>query len=97
VGVEVLLECGRRPGAVGGVVGFLPGEAFDVDRDGGQHVLDVGFVQAVVAAAAHLVAVDAFADRALDARSGGVQALPLWGVLGGAVAGLQFVQVLGGS
>lgn len=40
-------------------------DAFEVDRDGGQDVLDVSLVLAAVAAQAHAVAVDELADRAL--------------------------------
>jgi hypothetical protein len=42
-------------------------EAFDVHRDGGQDVLDVGFRHAVVAAAAGLVPECELGDGALDA------------------------------
>jgi hypothetical protein len=35
------------------LAGRLPAEAFDVDGDGGEHVLQVGFGLSAVAAAAH--------------------------------------------
>lgn len=57
MGFEVLLERCGRPGSVGGVSGHLVAEAFDVDGDRGQNVLDVSLGQAVVAAPAHPVAV----------------------------------------
>nr|WP_246076268.1 hypothetical protein [Amycolatopsis cihanbeyliensis] len=75
--VEVVLEgCwwswGRR------VAGRLPAEAFDVDGDGGEYVLQVGFGLSSVAAAAHVVAVDEFAEGALDAGADGVVLVPGW-------------------
>ena len=42
-------------------------EAFDVDGDGGQDVLQVGFGLSPVAAVAHAVAAGELADGALDA------------------------------
>jgi hypothetical protein len=42
-------------------------EAFDVDGDGGEDVLEVGLGLASVAAVAHAVAVGELAEGALDA------------------------------
>lgn len=50
--VEVLLERCRCAGPVDRVRWFLGAEAFDVDGDRGQDVLDVGLGHSVVAAAA---------------------------------------------
>ena len=64
--VEVLLE--RRWQSRGRVLaGRQLAESLDVDRDGGQDVLKVGFGLAAVAAVAHAVAVGELADGALDA------------------------------
>lgn len=57
--------------------------------------MDVGFAEAVVAAAAGLVAVDEFTDGAFDSGPGGVELFPLAVLLVVAVAGLEFVQVAG--
>ena len=51
-------------------------EAFDVDGDGGQDVLQVGFGLASVAAVAHVVAAGELADGALDAGPDGVALVP---------------------
>jgi hypothetical protein len=95
VGVDVLLERRRWAGSVGGVRGFLFAEAFDVDRDGREDVLDVGLRDASVAAAAHLVAVREFVDGALDPGPARVSASPVRVLLVGTVLGLEFVEVTG--
>lgn len=57
----------------GGILaGWLLAEALDVDGDGGEHVLKVGFGLPAVAAVAHAVAVGELADGALDAGPDGV-------------------------
>ena len=67
VGVEVLLERRGRPEPVVGVGGFLLAEAFDIDGDRGQDVLNVGLRQAVVAAVAGSMADGELGDGALGA------------------------------
>jgi hypothetical protein len=74
------------------VAGRQLAKVFDVDRDGGQDVLQVGLGLAPVAAVAHAVAVGEFADGALDAGPHGVALVPGGVLLVGAVADLQFVQ-----
>src|SRR5262245_44812175 len=51
-------------------------EAFDVDGDGGQDVLQVSLGLASVAAVAHAVAAGELADGALDAGPDGVALVP---------------------
>lgn len=89
--VEVALErCWWSRGRVFG--GRQLAEAFDVDGDGGQDVLQVGFGLSPVAAVAHAVAVGGLADGALDAGPDGVAFVPGGVLLVGAVADLQFEQ-----
>jgi hypothetical protein len=95
VGVEVLLERCGRSGSVGGVVRLLVAEAFDIDGDRGQDVLDVRPGCAPMAAAVHLLRVGRLVDRALDAGAGGVEVLPLRILLVGAVLGLEVVEAAG--
>jgi hypothetical protein len=73
--VEVVLE---RPLVVAGcfLAVRLLAEAFDVDGDGGQDVLEVGFGLAPVAAVTHAVAVGELTDGALDAGPDGVALAP---------------------
>ena len=70
-------------------------EAFDVDRDGGQDMLQVGL--GLSAAVAHAVAAGELADGALDAGPHGVALMPGGVLLVGAVAGLQFVELARGE
>jgi len=73
--VQVVLE--RRRWSRGRVLtGRELAEAFDVDGDGGQDVLQVGLGLSPIAAVAHAVAAGALADGALDAGPGGVALLP---------------------
>jgi hypothetical protein len=69
-------------------------ESFDVDRDGGQDVLEVGLGLPVVAAVAHAVAAGELADGAFDTGpdrvSGGI-------LLACAVADLQLVELARGK
>lgn len=74
---------------------LLGAEAFDVDGDRGQDMLDVRPGCAPVAAAAHLMRVGQLVDRALDAGACGVEAPPLRILLVGAVLGLQVVEAAG--
>lgn len=74
--LEVLLERGRRAGPVSGGLRILFAEALDVDRDRGQDMLEVNLGGAVVAVAAHSMAVDDLVDGALDARAGVIEAQP---------------------
>ena len=70
-------------------------EAFDVDRDGGQDMLQVGLGLSPVAAVAHAVAAGELADGALDAGSHSVALVPGGVLLVGAVADLQLVELAG--
>ena len=73
--VKVLLE--RRRWSRGcALAGGQLAEAFDVDRDGGQDVLQVGLGLSPVAAVAHAVAAGELADGALDAGPDGVALVP---------------------
>jgi hypothetical protein len=86
--VEVVLEgCRWSRGCFLAV--WLLAEALDVDGDGGQELLDVGFGLAAVAAVAHAVAVGELADGALDAGPDYVAFVPGRVLLAGAVADLQ--------
>jgi hypothetical protein len=91
VAVEVALE-GCRWSLGGALVGGHLAEALDVDRDGGEDVLQVGLGLSPVAAVAHAVAVGELADGALDAGPDGVALVPGGILLVGAVADLQLVQ-----
>ena len=94
--VEVVLE-GRWWSRGCGFTGGLLAEAFDVDGDGGEDVLEVGLGLPAVAAVAHAVAVGELADGALDAGSDGVALVPGGVLLVGAVAGLQLVELARGK
>jgi hypothetical protein len=72
-------------------------EALDVDRDGGQDVLEVGPGLPAVAAVAHVVATGELADGALDAGPDGVALVPGGVPLVSAVAGLQLVELARGK
>jgi hypothetical protein len=73
--VEVVLErCWWSWGC--GFVGRSPAEAFDVDGDGGEHVLQMGFGLSVVAAAAHAMTVGELADGAFDTGTHCVALVP---------------------
>ena len=94
--VKVVLERrGRSRGYA--LAGWELAEAFDVDRDGGQDVLEVGFGLAAIAAVAHAVAVGELADGAFDAGPDGVALVPGGVLLVGAVADLQLVELRGGK
>ena len=94
--VEVVLE--RRWRSRGpALTGRRLAEAFDVDGDGGQNVLEVGFGLSPVAAVAHAVAVSELADGALDAGPDGVALAPGGVLLVGAVTGLQLVELTRGK
>jgi hypothetical protein len=69
-------------------------DAFDVDGDGGEDVLDVGLGLAAVAGLSHAVAVDELVDGALDAGAHCVVGLPGSGLLGGSGGSLTFVKLL---
>src|SRR5215831_8468729 len=85
---------GTRSAAGGcALVGWELAEAFDVDRDGGQDMLQVGLGLSPVAAVAHAVAAGELADGALDAGPHGVALMPGEVLLVGAVAGLQLVEL----
>src|SRR5579859_2330186 len=90
---QIVLEGRRRPCVV---AGYLVGvQSFDVDGDGSQDVLHVGFGQSAVAAVAGVVGVGELVDRALGSGTGAVGALPLWILLVTAIISLQLVQVAG--
>ena len=94
--VEVVLEgCGWSLGCA--LAGGQLAEAFDVDGDGGEHVLQVGLGLAPVAAVAHAVAVGELADGALDAGPHSVALVPGGVLLVGAVTGLQLVELARGE
>jgi hypothetical protein len=93
--VEVVLE--RCWWSWGRVFARQLAEAFDVDGDGGQDVLQVGFGLASVAAVAHAVAVRELADGALDAGPHGVAFVPGGVLLVSAVADLQLVELARGE
>jgi hypothetical protein len=89
--VEVVLK--RRWWSRGcALAGRQLAEPFDVDSDGGEHVLEVGLGLPPVAAVAHAVAVGELTDGALDAGPDGVALVPGGVLLVGAVADLQFEQ-----
>jgi hypothetical protein len=94
--VEVGLE-GRRRSRGCALAGRQLAEALDAGRDGGQDVLQVGFLLPVVAAVAHAVAVGELADGALDAGPHGVALVPGGVLLAGAVADLQLVELARGK
>lgn len=90
--VEVVLErCWWSRGCA--LTGRQLAEAFDVDRDGGQDVLQAGFGLSPVAAVAHAVAVGELADGALDAGPDGVALVPGGVLLVSAVTDLQLVEL----
>ena len=89
--VKVLLERRRWSRGCALARGQLA-EAFDVDGDGGEHVLEVSLGLAPVAAVAHAVAAGELADGALDAQPDGMALVPGGVLLAGAVADLQLVQ-----
>ena len=93
--VEVVLEGRRRSRGWLLARGQLA-EAFDVDGDGGQDVLQVGFGLSPVAAVAHAVAAGELADSSLDAGSHRVALAPGRVLLVSAVTDLQFEQFAGG-
>src|SRR5215831_13435423 len=89
---------GTRSAAGGcALVGWELAEAFDVDRDGGQDMLQVGLGLSPVAAVAHAVAAGELADGALDAGPHSVALVPGGVLLVGAVADLQLVELARGS
>jgi hypothetical protein len=94
--VEVLLE-GRRWPRGCALAGRHLAEALDVDRDGGQDVLQVSLGLALVAAVAHAVAAGELADGALNAGPDGVALVPGGVLLVGAVANLQLVELARGK
>jgi len=61
--VKVVLERRRQPGGCA-LAGWELAEALDVDRDGGQDMLQVGLGLSPVAAVAHAVAAGELADGA---------------------------------
>nr|WSZ20510.1 hypothetical protein OH837_48105 [Streptomyces canus] len=69
----------------------MDADAFEVDRDGGQYVLDVGLLFAAVAALPHAVTVDELADRAIDGGPQRVTREPFPGLLLGPRLGLGVV------
>ena len=94
--VEVALErCWWSWGRV--FAGRQLAEAFDVDGDGGQDVLQVGLGLSPVAAVAHAVAMGELADGALDAGPDGVAPVPGGVLLVSAVTDLQFEQFAQGK
>jgi hypothetical protein len=94
--VEVVLE-GRWWSRGCALAGWLLAEALDVDGDGGEDVLEVGFGLPAVAAVAHAVAVGELADGALDAGPDCVALVPGGVLLVGAVADLQLVELARGK
>src|SRR5690349_4052119 len=90
--VKVVLERRRQPGGCA-LAGWQLAEALDVDRDGGQDVLEVGLGLSPVAAVAHAVAAGELADRALDAGPDRVALVPGGVLLVSAVANLQLVEL----
>ena len=72
-------------------------QAFDVDRDGGQDMLQVGLGLSAVAAVAHAVAAGELTDGALDAGPHGVALVPGGILLVSAVADLQLVELARGE
>ena len=94
--VEVVLErCRRSRGCA--LAGRDLAEAFDVDGDGGQDVLQVGFGLSPVAAVAHAVAAGELADGALDAGPHRVALVPGGVLLVSAVTDLQLVELARGK
>jgi hypothetical protein len=93
--VKVVLE--RRRWSRAGSPGRQLAEAFDVDRDGGQDVLEVGLGLPAVAAVAHAVAAGELADGALDAGPDRVELVSGGVLLAGAVADLQLVELAQGK
>ena len=94
--VEVVLERRRRPRGRA-LAGWELAEAFDVDRDGGQDMLQVGLGLSPVAAVAHAVAAGELADGSLDAGPHRVALAPGGVLLVGAVADLQVVELARGK
>jgi len=72
-------------------------EAFDVDGDGGQDVLQVGLGLSPVAAVAHAVAAGELADGARDAGPHCIALVPGGILLVGAAADLQFIELARGE
>jgi hypothetical protein len=85
--VEVVLE-GRRWSRGCALAGWELAAAFDVNRDGGQDILQVSLGLSPVAAVAHAVAAGELADGALDAGPHGVALVPGGILLAGAVVDL---------
>ena len=94
--VKVVSERRRRPRGCA-LAGWELAEAFDVDRDGGQDMLQVGLGLSPVAAVAHAVAAGELADGALDAGPHSVALVPGGVLLVGAVADLQLVELARGK
>ena len=94
--VKVVLERRRRSRGCA-LAGCELAEAFDVDRDGGQDMLQVGLGLSPVAAVAHAVAAGEFADGALDAGPHCVALVPGGILLVSAVAGLQLAELARGE
>ena len=94
--VEVVLERRRRSRGCA-LAGRQLAEALDVDRDGGQDVLQVGLGLSPVAAVAHAVAMGGFADGALDAGPHRVALVPGRVLLVSTVTDLQFEQFARGE
>jgi hypothetical protein len=72
-------------------------EPFDVDGDGSEDVLEVGFGLPSVAAVAHAVAMGELADGALDARPHRVALVPGGVLLVSMVTDLRFEQFARGN
>jgi hypothetical protein len=94
--VKVVLERRRRSRGCA-LAGWDLAEAFDVDRDGGQDMLQVGLGLSSAAAVAHAVTAGELADGAVDAGPHGVALVPGGVLLVGAVAGLQLVELARGK
>ena len=93
--VEVVLE-GSRPAGRGCFFGRRQSaEALDVDGDGRQDVLDVGF--SLSAAVAYAVCVGELVDRALHSGADRVAGLPLGRLLLGTDAELQVTEFSWGN
>ena len=94
--VKVVLERRRRPRGCA-LAGWELAEAFYVDRDGGQDMLQVGFGLSPVAAVAHAVAAGELADGSLDAGPHSVALVPGGVLLVGAGAGRPLVELARGE
>ncbi|MGN9822073.1 hypothetical protein ACTMUQ_43205 [Streptomyces sp. SD11] len=93
--IKEALECGWVPGLPGGRRRQVDTDAFEIDRDSGQDVLDVGLGFTSVAAPAHAVAVDELADCAFDGGPQRVAREPFLGLLLGPGLGLNVVELAG--